>query len=82
MVDRLTKSYLRLSAKERAWVLEIYEKVKQGKFEGLDTKALKGQRGAIRVRRGDVRIIFKMMSDGKYAPVFLERRNESTYRNM
>jgi len=81
MVDRLTKRYLKLSAKERAWVLEIYEKVQNGQWVGLDVKSLKGQKDTVRVRKGDIRIIFTKRSDGKYGPVFLERRNEKTYRS-
>jgi mRNA-degrading endonuclease RelE of RelBE toxin-antitoxin system len=82
MVDRLTKNYLKLSAKERVWVLEIYQNVKQGRLEGLDVKPLRGHKNTIRVRKGDIRIIFARDSNGRYVPLHLERRNESTYRDF
>jgi mRNA-degrading endonuclease RelE of RelBE toxin-antitoxin system len=50
------------------------------KLENLDVKKLKGKDGIYRVRRGDYRITFTKRSDGLVIILYIDRRDEDTYK--
>lgn len=57
---------------------EILTKLLSGTLKGLDIKKLKGRNDIFRVRKGDLRIVYRQ--EGKRIFVLLiERRSEGTY---
>jgi len=78
--DKITKALGKLSAKERGQIKSLLTKVKAGKLDGLDLKRLKGYHDIFRVRKGDIRIIYRL-SDGVTNILAIERRSEKTYRD-
>jgi len=77
-MDAIQKALKKLTAKERARVKEILAKVAANKMQGLDIKKLQGRDDIFRVRKGDIRIIYR--TSGKTISVLLiERRSEKTY---
>ena len=79
-MDRIEKALKKLTAKERRQIRGILEKIKKGTFNGLDIKRLKGGIGVYRVRKGDLRIIYRIEKGGKISVLAIERRSERTYK--
>lgn len=80
MVDLIHKTLLRMSVKDRASITELVALIVRGNIRGLDVKKLKGYDSAYRVRKGQWRIIFRMVQTGEAEIISIERRSESTYR--
>ncbi len=80
-MDDLEKSLRKLTASERKQVKGILARLVTNDFQGLDLKKLKGSENIFRVRKGDMRIIYR--KDGsKLFVLTIERRSEGTYRNL
>ena len=80
-MDDLEKSLRKLTAGERKQVKGILARLATSDFQGLDLKKLKGSENIFRVRKGDIRIIYR--KDGsKLFVLAIERRSEGTYRNL
>jgi mRNA-degrading endonuclease RelE of RelBE toxin-antitoxin system len=79
MVDKIQKALDKLSAKERAAVKDILEKIEKKNFDGLDLKKLKGRDDVYRVRKGDIRIIYRMGENKEIFVLEIGRRNDNTY---
>ncbi|MBU1015431.1 hypothetical protein KKI17_03330 [Patescibacteria group bacterium] len=80
-MDKISKALKRLSPKERRQMRELLFKVKSGNLAGLDLKKLKDREDIFRVRKGDLRIIFRQKSKS-ITILALERRSENTYRKL
>jgi len=80
-MDRIDKEIQKLSSREKVWVKSILEKIKNNDFSGLDLKRLKGKSDIFRVRKGNIRIIYRKVNDSVFV-LTIERRNESTYKNL
>jgi mRNA-degrading endonuclease RelE of RelBE toxin-antitoxin system len=80
-MDKIEKALQRLSGKEREWVREVLMKLGQGEPKGLDIKKLKGREDIFRVRRGGIRIIYRVENSSIYI-LAIERRNEETYKKF
>lgn len=77
-MDAIQKALKKLSTKERAQIKEILAKLSGGDTQGLDIKKLQGRDDIFRVRKGDIRIVYRRT--GKTISILLiERRNEKTY---
>ena len=80
-MDKIEKVLNALNTKERIQVKHILLSVQSKKFKGLDIKKLKGVNDVFRVRKGNIRIIYKV--NGKNIFVLaIERRNEKTYKSF
>lgn len=79
-MDRISKQLEKLSEKERKKLTIILNSLKQGKILGLDIKKLKGQQDLFRVRKGNIRIIFRVLEDRQIFILAIERRSEKTYK--
>jgi mRNA-degrading endonuclease RelE of RelBE toxin-antitoxin system len=77
-MDAIAKALKKLSAQEREWVRVLLGKVIEGKTQGLDIKKLQGRDDIFRVRKGDIRIIYRR-SAGVILILLIERRSEKTY---
>lgn len=78
-MDKIEKELLKLSAKERAWVKEILEKILRKDMRGLELKKLKARKDIFRVRKGNIKIIYRDNS-GSLSILAIERRNDNTYK--
>ena len=77
-MDKISKSLSKLTPKERKQVKSILACLNRGNKTGLDIKKLKGREDIFRIRKGSVRIIYKI--DKKNILVLvIERRNDTTY---
>ena len=78
-MQNLEKLLRKFSNKERIEIERIVEKVVNRNLNGLNCKKLKGFRDLFRVRKGNIRIIFKLT--GREAHILnIERRREDTYK--
>ncbi len=82
MVDRINKALFRMSAKERKQILSILEQMKTGNVSSLDLKKLQGAERVYRVRKGSFRVIFSIGDSGSIGVLGIERRSDTTYRNI
>ncbi|UMX48005.1 MAG: hypothetical protein L7H18_00465 [Candidatus Nealsonbacteria bacterium DGGOD1a] len=79
MVDKIRKALDKLSSKERKAIDGLLVKMKNGQFDGLDWKKLKGRDGIYRVRKGEIRIIYRLDASGGIVVLEIGRRNNKTY---
>lgn len=78
-MDSVEKALNKLSQKEKQRVKEILLQVDKGGFQGLDAKKLRGRENIFRVRKGDIRIIFRKI-DNLIKILAIERRGSKAYR--
>jgi len=78
-MDKISKALRRLTAKEREKIKETLVKIKTGDFFGLDLKKLNDREDVFRVRKGNLRIIFRADKNKKIFILAVERRNDNTY---
>lgn len=78
-MDKISKALKLLSQKERRRVKEILGKIAKGDLEGLDVKKLKGRSDIFRVRKADIRIIYRQTKKDVFV-LTIERRSERTYK--
>ena len=81
-MDKLEKALGRLSFKERAALKIILERILSGEWRGLDIKKLKGHEDIYRVRKGDLRVIYRLAKDGVIKILAVERRSDTTYNRF
>lgn len=81
MVDKIQKALDKLSPKERVWIKELLEMIKAGDVSMLDVKKLKGHSDIYRVRKGKIRIIYKVTYDSINL-IAIERRSDNIYHDL
>lgn len=81
MADKIKKALQKLSKKEREIVKLLLLRVKYEDTEGLDIKLLKGHKDIFRVRKGQIRIVYRK-NEKDFLVVRIDRRNEKTYKNL
>ncbi len=79
-MDKIQKALQKLSPKEREKIGQTLRQIDSGETIGLDVKKLKGRNDIFRVRKGDVRIIYRTEANGKIFILAIERRKENTYK--
>ncbi len=82
MVDQTQKFLDKMSPKQRAEIIRIGDLILAGKLAGLDILKLKGSDDLFRVRKGNIRIIFRHLGDHRNEVLAIENRSESTYRKF
>jgi mRNA-degrading endonuclease RelE of RelBE toxin-antitoxin system len=79
-MDDREKALRKFSEKERLWSMEVISRIIDDDVKGLDIKKLKGSENIFRVRKGDIRIIYRRK--GKEIFILdIGRRNEKTYQS-
>lgn len=81
MVDKIIKSLSKFTQKEKDLVKKLLLKINKNNVAGLDLKKLKGRDDIYRVRKGKIRIIYRIDNKQVYL-LTIERRNENTYRDV
>ena len=79
-MDKLSKSLERLSVKEKKQIKQILNQLSTKQFIGLNIKKLKGREDIFRVRKGNLRIIYRIEKEEIFI-LTVERRSEKTYRD-
>ena len=79
-MDKISKALEKLSAKERASVKKILFLISAGNFQRLHIKKLRGIKDIFRVRKGKIRIIYRLGKGKNIFVLAIERRSERTYR--
>jgi len=81
MSDKIAKALSKLSAQEKAKIKQILEQIKSGQLSDVDLKRLKGHKDIFRIRKGDLRVIYRS-ADSQISILAIERRSEKTYRDF
>ena len=79
-MDKIAKALNRLTSEERLIVKTILLKIKDRKFYGLDIKKLKGRSDIFRIRKGKIRIIYRLDKTGQAYILTIERKSDKTYK--
>lgn len=77
-MDKIAKALKKLSKNERDAVRLLLIRIQQKDYKALDLKKLKGYNDIFRVRKGRVRIIFRL-NNGDVFVLAIERRSDTTY---
>ena len=77
-MDKLAKALAKMSDKDRQKMIETLKKIRDCDFSGLDFKKLTGREDVYRVRRGDFRIIFRLIKQ-EVNILSAEKRSDNTY---
>ena len=79
-MDRISKFLNKLSQKEMTIVKDVLEKIKKAETANLDMKKLKGADNFFRIRKGDIRIIYRINEKEEIILLNIERKNDNTYK--
>lgn len=80
-MDAILKALKKFSAQERVWSKEIIARLLADDMKNLNIKQLKGRDDIFRVRKGDIRIIYR--KQGKQIFILdIGRRNEKIYTSL
>jgi mRNA-degrading endonuclease RelE of RelBE toxin-antitoxin system len=77
-MDAIEKALKKLNAKERERVKELLRKMALGALQGLDIKKLQGRNDIFRIRKWDIRIVYRKVGSA-ISVLLVERRSEQTY---
>lgn len=77
-MSSLKKLLSRFNTREREEIELLIGRILSFKWDALDVKKLKGYQDVFRVRKGDIRIIYRVQASRIFI-LAIERRNESTY---
>lgn len=79
MVDKISKVLNKLSDKEKKQIKLILQDLSIGRYENYDLKKLKGRNDIYRVRKGKIRIIYRVDDNKQIYLLAIERRSDTTY---
>jgi mRNA-degrading endonuclease RelE of RelBE toxin-antitoxin system len=79
-MDKIEKALKKLTVKEKEQVRRLLKRLKAGKLAGLDIKKLKGRSDIYRVRKGKLRLIYRLDKDRKIFILAIERRTDTTHK--
>lgn len=79
-MDKTEKALKKLRPREQQDIAEILKKLQKGDIAPLDIKKLKGHTDIYRVRKGSIRIIYRIENNKKIFILAIERRREDTYK--
>ena len=77
-MDKIKKALSRLGPKEKQKLKGILLQLDAGDFKSLDLKKLRGRDDIFRVRKSNMRIIFRK-KDNSIKILTIERRSNKTY---
>ena len=78
-MDKIEKLLATLSIKERARIKDTLQAIRKWNVQNLDIKRLRGREDVFRVRKGDIRIIFRK-TNKEITILAVERRSDQTYK--
>jgi len=78
-MDKIAKALKKFSGEEKEALKIILLKLKEQKFDSLDVKKLKGRNDVFRIRKGKLRVIYRVDEKENIFILKIERRNDKTY---
>lgn len=78
-MNPIEKALQKFSPAERSRIEEAIKLLVSGKIAGLDIKKLKGREDIFRIRKGDIRVIYRKADNGRITILHVGRRNDRTY---
>ncbi len=78
-MDKIKKALNKLTSKEKKMVKEALQEIEKGNFANLDIKKLKTRKDIFRIRKGNIRIIYRKIKD-RFFILTIERRSDKTYK--
>ncbi len=78
-MDKIKKALSKLTGKEKKMVKEILQEIEKGNFANLDVKKLKARKDIFRIRKGNIRIIYRKTKSRLFI-LTIERRSDKTYK--
>lgn len=82
MADKIAKLLAKLPKKDLIRLKVVISKIVMSQYDGLDIKVLTGNKNIYRVRVGNYRIIFRVISKEDTEIIAIARRNEKTYKDL
>ena len=79
-MDKISKALKKFSIKEQKNVKEILLKLNTNSLDSFDIKKLKGRNDIFRIRKGEIRIIYKIDKSDVIFVLAIERRADNTYK--
>lgn len=79
-MDKISKALGKLTNKEREIVKVVLTRLSKNNIRGFDVKKLKGREDIFRIRKGKLRIIYRLTEDKKTYIIAIDRRSEDTYK--
>ncbi|MFH1291710.1 MAG: type II toxin-antitoxin system RelE/ParE family toxin [bacterium] len=79
MVDKIQKVLDKLVVKEKNKIKQIILDLKNNRLNGYDIKKLKGRDDIYRIRKGKMRIIYRMDKNEEIYLLTVERRSDTIY---
>jgi len=80
-MDKIEKELNKLSSGERKRLKKIFIQIDGKDFQNLDLKKLKGRNDVFRIRKSNMRIIFRKI-DNSIKILSIERRSSKTYNKI
>jgi len=80
-MDKIEKVLKRLREEERRSLKQILRQLAKRDYKGLNIQKLRGREDVFRVRKGNIRIIYRV-KNGDISVLKIERRSEKTYKNF
>lgn len=81
-MDKINKFLRGLSSKRRKIVDELVLKIEANDVDDLNCKKLRGSSQFFRVKKSEIRIIFKKQKNKGNTIVIIEKRKRGTYKNL
>lgn len=81
-MDEIDKEIKKLSSKEKENLKSILKSLKSWPWKGLNVQKLKGTDKIFRVKKGRLRVIFRLESQGNIYLLKVERRSDDTYKDF
>ncbi len=78
-MDKISKALKKFSSKEKKLVKLILEKIKKSDFKDLKIKKLKARQDIYRIRKGNIRIIYRI-ENKRIILLTIEKRSDNTYK--
>lgn len=77
-MDKIDKFLNKLPADIRLSIFYTLKLLKNGNLKDLDVKKLKGRKDVYRIRKGKIRLIYRIF-EGEVYVLAIERRSDNTY---
>ncbi len=80
-MDKISKALKKFTDREKVLVKGILVKIKKGSLESLQVNKLKGYDDIFRVKKGRLRVIYRMNGE-KINLLTIEKRSDNTYKKF
>lgn len=78
-MDKISKALKKFNKKEKIIIKSILLKIKAKSFTDLNIQKLRGKENIFRVKKGKIRIIYKINENNNIYLLTIERRSDTTY---